>query len=291
MKIFLWRLLRDCLPSRQRLQQKGVPCTSLCCQEAQTVWQATGIWQHIKSFVDVGEGIVEVIFSLLGSISQSHIVEVVVTLGCIWRRRNAKVWDQGAPPSGVAISQAKQHFRDWQAAQARSSTQRIPPVHDLQWKKPHVGTFTCNIDAALFQDSSYFGYSMCIRNDHGQFLTAKTGWAHSLPPVHEAEATALLTAIQWIENLSLTHVTIESDCKSVLDALSRTQSQHSEYGSLLNKCRGLLHNHPNLSLKFIPRQANRVAHCLARASRCYASSHTFEFIPSCIVPIILNEMT
>nr|KYP41081.1 hypothetical protein KK1_037561 [Cajanus cajan] len=132
---------------------------------------------------------------------------------------------------------------------------------------------------------------MCIRNDHGHFLTAKTGWAHGLPPVHEAEATALLTAIQWIVTLSLPHVTLESDCKSVLDALSRTQSHHSEYGSLLNKCRRLLHNHPNLSLKFILRQANRVAHCLARASRHYASSHTFEFIPSCIVPIILNEMT
>nr|KYP69119.1 hypothetical protein KK1_008303 [Cajanus cajan] len=37
MKIFFWRLFRDCLPSRQRLHQKGVPCTSLCphCEAAQ----------------------------------------------------------------------------------------------------------------------------------------------------------------------------------------------------------------------------------------------------------------
>nr|KYP43787.1 hypothetical protein KK1_034767 [Cajanus cajan] len=92
-------------------------------------------------------------------------------------------------------------------------------------------------------------------------------------------------------NLSFTHVTLESDCKSILDAQSRTQSHHLEYGSVLNRCRRLLHNHPNLSLKLIPRQTNRIAHYLARASRCYASSHTFEFILSCIVPIILNEMT
>jgi hypothetical protein len=34
MKVFLWRVARGCLPTRERLQQKGVNCTNNCehCQ-------------------------------------------------------------------------------------------------------------------------------------------------------------------------------------------------------------------------------------------------------------------
>jgi len=38
------------------------------------------------------------------------------------------------------------------------------------------------------------------------------------------------------------------------------------------------------------RQANQVAHNLARASRFHASTHDIEFIPICIYASILKEM-
>lgn len=41
---------------------------------------------------------------------------------------------------------------------------------------------------------------------------------------------------------------------------------------------------------FVRRQANRVAHSLARASRLYSSPYHFDFIPPCIETLIINEM-
>ncbi|KAH1232944.1 hypothetical protein GmHk_09G025494 [Glycine max] len=49
---------------------------------------------------------------------------------------------------------------------------------------------------------------------------------------------------------------------------------------------------PTLSLNWIAnmRQANRVAHSLARASRLYSSPYHFDFIPPCIETLIINDM-
>lgn len=73
-KYFIWRVLRGCLPFRQRLQCKGVQCLITCffflqhwkwmahfilfgCNQAKSIWQAAGIWQFIEHKVKVAEGV------------------------------------------------------------------------------------------------------------------------------------------------------------------------------------------------------------------------------------------
>jgi hypothetical protein len=46
----------------------------------------------------------------------------------------------------------------------------------------------------------------------------------------------------------------------------------------------------NFEVKFIRRQANSVAHALARAANSWASFHRFEIIPLCIEHLIANDM-
>jgi hypothetical protein len=58
-----------------------------------------------------------------------------------------------------------------------------------------VGELKCNIDVALFKDQHKFGVGMCIRNDQGRFVKARTMWFHGNPPPMEAEAWALREAI------------------------------------------------------------------------------------------------
>jgi len=63
-KVFLWKALRGVLPTRMRLQDKGVPCTDnypfcqtnyendwnvfIGCEEAKSVWQTTRPWELIQ---------------------------------------------------------------------------------------------------------------------------------------------------------------------------------------------------------------------------------------------------
>jgi len=45
----------------------------------------------------------------------------------------------------------------------------------------------------------------------------------------------------------------------------------------------------NFKISFIKRQANKVAHLLARASLYYASSQIHDHMPFCIGTVIINE--
>nr|KYP31420.1 hypothetical protein KK1_048281 [Cajanus cajan] len=141
--------------------------------------------------------------------------------------------------------------------------QTASPVVNHRWTKPPADTFTCNVDAVLFNDSSTFGF----------------------------EAAAMLEAIQYLIHSPYDNVCVETDCKQVADHLNSPQVLHSEYGIIINQCRSLLRSHQNLQVRFIRRQANRVAHTLARVARSSASHHFFNFIPPCIASLIINEMS
>jgi hypothetical protein len=85
-------------------------------------------------------------------------------------------------------------------------------------------------------------------------------------------------------------VQIELDCKLVVESiLDRTNSQ-SEFGTIINMCRSLLQQFSNFEISFVRRQANYVAHGLARESKLYTRHHVFDSIPSCINSILLNEI-
>nr|KYP69497.1 hypothetical protein KK1_008688 [Cajanus cajan] len=148
----------------------------------------------------------------------------------------------------------------------------------------------CNTDAAIFKDTNSYSFTFCLRDNHGRFKAATTGWYHGLSPPHEAEAIACIEAMSWLTNSSYENVQVELDCKTVVDDLHGSNQLLSEYGLLIQKGRSILASHKNLSVRFIRRQANHVAHSLARAARSYASPHTFDFIPPCITPLIMKEI-
>jgi hypothetical protein len=163
--------------------------------------------------------------------------------------------------------------------------------NNVCWQPPVTGTVKCNIDAALFNDQQKFGVGMCIRNDQGNFMKAKTMWFHGTPPPQEAEAWAwaLRECMFWLGEL-YSCVVIELDCLLVVNAITDNSSNQTEFGYIMKTCRELLQNYQNFEIVYVKRQANFVAHSLARASKFYARSQLFDSIPSCIATTLLNEI-
>jgi ribonuclease HI len=132
---------------------------------------------------------------------------------------------------------------------------------------------------------------MCLRDENGHFIAAKTAWFHGLAQPQEAEARGLKEAIIWLGNRGLTDVSIELDCKQVVDGISNNIGTNSEFGAILRSCKVSLSFFPNFKISYVRRQANNVAHSLARASLSYDSSHCHDHMPSCIEYIVMNEMS
>jgi len=69
----------------------------------------------------------------------------------------------------------------------------------------------------------------------------------------------------------------------VVDGTSSKLSHKLEFGAVLNVCRKLFCSLSNLWISFIQRQANNIAHFLARATLSYASHYLFDHVPTCVL--------
>ncbi|MCH95758.1 cytochrome P450, partial [Trifolium medium] len=113
---------------------------------------------------------------------------------------------------------------------------------------------------------------MCIRDDQGRYVTAKTEWLEPILDVEIGEAMGLLSALKWVDELQLRDVDFEMDCKRVVDCLYSGRTYNSDFGDILRDCRNVLAtNLVNSHVKFIRRQANEVAHRLAPEATFLAS--------------------
>ncbi|XP_045831441.1 uncharacterized protein LOC123922796 [Trifolium pratense] len=165
------------------------------------------------------------------------------------------------------------------------------PITETRWQKPHTGRYKCNIDASFSVRQNKVGIGMCIRDDQGQFVLAKTEWMSPITNTDIGEALGLLSALKWVHDLQLENVDFELDSKNVVTSFHSKHNNVSELGDVIRDCVRLHKTYfRNSSVEFIRRQANEVAHALARVATSIASFHLFIDIPTCIVNILNNEM-
>jgi ribonuclease HI len=160
----------------------------------------------------------------------------------------------------------------------------------VSWQKPPQGWYKCNVDAGFRIESSKTSSGWCLRDHMGRFIRAATTWRDGICSIIEGESLALLEALLALQQQGLTHVIIESDSKSVVDAIQHVRGGSSEFSLIISQINNILFCNPNFVVKFIKRQANMVAHTLARAAISQPRRCTFDILPHCISTLLVNEM-
>jgi ribonuclease HI len=154
-----------------------------------------------------------------------------------------------------------------------------------------VDTNAIYIDASFSKQQNKVGIGMCIRDDQGRFVLAKTEWLSPITDVDIGEALGLLSALNWVHDLQLENVDFELDSKNVVTSFHSKHPNASELGDIIKDCVRVYNTHfKNSRIEFIRRQANEVAHVLARVATSIASFHLFIDVLICIRQIINNEM-
>jgi len=175
------------------------------------------------------------------------------------------------------------------AVMTESAVAAVLPVHH-KWMKPCQGRLKCNVDASFLESMNCAGYELCIRDEEGNFIKAKTLWSNPVCSSDVGEAMELYHAIQWIRELQLSNVDFEMGAKKVVDYFNKGRNAISEFGTIMDECRKSCYNYfENSKVEFSQRQANVVAHTLAREATSLASPHIFDNVPSCISTLIFNE--
>ncbi|CAJ2639496.1 unnamed protein product [Trifolium pratense] len=188
-------------------------------------------------------------------------------------------------------------FSMWKAwFETRQMQQSISsPVNrsTVRGEKSLEGWIKCNVDAGFYQQLNKTTAACCFRdNNNGCFILAQTSWQQSTLSVIEGEVVALLEAIKLAVQRGYDRVVFESDSQTLVNSIYAARHiEISEFSMIIHKIKSVLVVFPNFEVKFIRRQADSVAHTLARAANYWASHRFFEFIPSCIELMLFNKMS
>jgi ribonuclease HI len=323
-KNMMWRMCRNVIPTRRRLQDKGVQCPLTCvvcngpeedldhicftCPFSVQVWQRIGFGNFIQQTRNNTGSVTDCLFALLQHYNVENSQRFTAMLWSLWKHRNLKLWQDVNETEAQVIDRAFHLIDDWGSANIDIQEQTLPRApliglprdnqdrastssSDTSWKRPQQGSLKCNIDASFSDSLNRTGVGMCIRDSEGTFVLAKTLNFSPLCSVHLGEAMGLFYALQWLRDLGLDHVVVALDSKIVTDAFHHQRPDVTEFGHVMSAARSLFtSSFPNSRVEFNRRQANEVAHALARVALFSASPTIFTDVPHCIEHIIINEM-
>jgi ribonuclease HI len=128
------------------------------------------------------------------------------------------------------------------------------------------------------------GIGICIREDHGRFVLARSEWITPITDVEVGEAIGLIHALRWAGEPQIRDIDFEGDCKRVVDNLYNNNKNHASYfGAIIRDRRNLLNT--SLMNSYV-----KVAHRLAKTAPLLTSFHIHIDIPTYIFTIIMNKM-
>jgi len=196
------------------------------------------------------------------------------------------VWNNIVETTQQIGDRAVAFLNSWKTAQeTRIRSSPANSQFDIsKWSKPSVGRFKCNVDASFSTSLNKLGFGACIRDANGNHVISRTECFTPLLDVEMGEIIGLLHAMRWAKDLNF-----ETDSKVVAESIYKGDGV-SDFMAIIHDCRHLLMTDlANSDVKFIRRQANSVAHNLAREALNHASFHYHLNIPHCIHNLINNE--
>ncbi|XP_074351531.1 uncharacterized protein LOC141690649 [Apium graveolens] len=140
------------------------------------------------------------------------------------------------------------------------------------WEYPRNGDLKVNTDAAIFTNSNRYSFSMVARDHLGELVEAKSSCKQGTIDPVLAEAIGIREALSWVKEHGWCGTAVETDCLAMVQAIRCSSVTLSYLGRVIDECKGLLAQlkERNVTLMFVKRSANKVAHYLARHSNSIA---------------------
>ncbi|CAM8882279.1 unnamed protein product [Rhodiola kirilowii] len=278
-KIFMWRLFHDFLPSSLNLVKRG--CGSdLCCKVCgfgveSTIhvmldcWWAQSFWRTMK----IDCGFLDIKFSSTGDwlwYCFQHQPHNELTLLCygvrlIWYNRNLLAHGK----EGLQIEAA--------SLSARASVANIfkPGFRftvsgaegSSSWEAPAKAYIKINCDGSWDPRTKDAGFGCVARDEEGTILGVL---AESTEDIHSAEAIEVLAisrAMEWAGAIGWHKCIFETDCGEVYSIISQFKVGSASESALATICQWNLVREEDWSVALVRREANVLADYLANKAR------------------------
>uniref|UniRef100_A0A803NT91 Reverse transcriptase n=1 Tax=Cannabis sativa TaxID=3483 RepID=A0A803NT91_CANSA len=264
----------------------------ITCTRVKQVWDRVGIGPHVaaaepKSFLDW----FTVVFSAADA-EQKLLLPVLCW--AIWNARNDVVWQKKTVTAASIVVLATGYLEQWKNAQnSRIETSWSGLKADdgaEHWTVPNVNFIKVNVDAALFDGGNKYGCGLVARDHYGMLIEGKMVLFSGSVTPEVAEFIGIREALSWIKSHNWQHVTLETDCLTVVRAIRSEVNMISMFGQVIQECKKLLLELKTISVLFVKRLTNVVAYNCTRASIFFLGCiFDMESVAFDLLPILIAD--
>jgi ribonuclease HI len=285
-KIFGWRVLHGLIPCKGILANRHIENSSSCpacqshcedikhalfeCNQAKEIWRILGVADNINSTLYLhpsGSVVVAEMITRPKQIDElNHIglAELILTGGwnIWWQRRQLTHGETVQNPTRAALSIATLTTNYQRSLKKVGRTGK----KEEGWRRPPEGELLLNVDASYTPELGSGGTGAIIRDSTGSFLGARVSYLESMSDAITAEVTALREGLALAQTMGCNRIRIQSDCLEVVQTMRQGGFTATISGPIYELCELMWLDFVYISLERCNREANGVAHELARVA-------------------------
>jgi ribonuclease HI len=162
----------------------------------------------------------------------------------------------------------------------------------IKWRRPEARNIKLNVDAAYHDDVKAGAIGAVLHNCNGEFIAASVSYLPNVASPLLAEAYAMKEGLSLAMHMGYNMIVAESDSMEVVEACSGAETWWSEAAAIFADCVNRVASIGTVSFHHTLREANQVAHELAKNS--FSNKSTCNWIdepPDFILDKLLNDVT
>ena len=221
--------------------------------------------------------ILVMLYRLIGSAVLQHVINLqnntfpgsdhiglkeIISVACwyIWCLRRRRVRQEPVPP----VYKCKMSILGITSNAAKVSNHHSAPPAK-KWKKPNPRQVKLNVDASFYVDSCAGAVGSVLRDYEGNFIAASTTYLSYVATPAMAEALAMREGLELASRMGCNNIIAESDSIETIEACTGEEQWWNGSAAVFADCMDLAALIETISFKHCPREANEVAHELARS--------------------------
>ncbi|MCH95831.1 cytochrome P450, partial [Trifolium medium] len=219
-KHLIWRICRECLPTRIRLKERRA-------------WNTIGLDTAISQILQQATTTADGIRKLCSNTDIQSAGQAIMLIWVLWNNRNNWVWNNNKESGQQLGYKALYLWNEWNEVQTTRHSARERRQQVLNWQKPQQHWLKCNVDAGFHAEAGKTSAGWCVRDNMGRFVIAGSSWINGRYTITEGEAIAMYEAMKELQQRGYTNVVFETDSQVVENSIRNMHSVReatSEYG-------------------------------------------------------------
>jgi len=160
------------------------------------------------------------------------------------------------------------------------------------WKKPPEGKVMVNVDADFDENGGYNSVGSIIRDCSSGVLAAAHSFVPHLVDAPMVQAYALKEGLMLAQHIGCNRIIIQSDCMEMVYIMKDGGFSANSAAAIYDDYNIIWSGVQDISIEHCRKEANQVAHNLAKRARQYKQNCTWiDEPPNFILDSLMNDVT